>query len=156
MGLTAAFLMIIIATSCKKDNNSGGGPVSATINGTAWSGQSLFSDAEHTSGYVTIYSAALKSGDTSGFTIQVHDSTKVGETDEFLLSAIGYTIATSTGQSFYSSSAYYSHGSLTLTTRDQTGHKIAGTFSGVLYKFSNSSDSIKIENGHFNMTYTED
>lgn len=150
-GLSFAFIFIIIASSCKKDNNGGGSGVSATINGAAW--QSAFAAGEHSGGYLFVTGAYFKGSDSSGFAIYIHDSVKVGQTDHFGLTSVDF-IKTSNNKD-YSSDTQPSHGTLTLSSFDKNGHKASGTFSGVLYDY-NTQDSIKIENGHFNVTYIED
>jgi hypothetical protein len=103
-----------------------------------------------------IFGGYIKSGDSSAFYIGFHDSVKVGEADNFQLSGIEYIRSISGGTKAYSSEMTHSHGSVTLTSYDVNGKRVVGTFNGVLYNEDQSNDSVKIENGHFNLSYTED
>jgi len=158
-GLFATSFLIILASSCKKDNNTaaGAGSINATINGTAW--QSQITEVGHWQSGLLLSSTFTKSGDTTYISIQLHDSTKVGNENDIFsntINTVSYTRATNSSASFYSSNRDLSHGVLTLTTRDLTNRKVTGTFSGVLYNLENDKDSVKIENGQFNATYKED
>jgi len=152
-GLTVTSVLILFAAGCKKDNNGGGAGVSATINGTAFQSQSLWTGGEHSGGLMTVVGGYIKPGDSTGIILEIHDSVKVGQPDNFYLSGLIYTRSTSSGEKDYSSVSP-GHGTLTLTTRDATNRKIAGTFSGVFYN-EQLDDSVKIQNGQFNVTYTE-
>lgn len=151
-GLTAATILIFVTTGCKKDNNSsGGGGISATINGTGWQSQPLYTTAVHSGGTTTLFGGFIKGTDSSVIGIQFHDSLKVNTPDNLYLSDLLYSISNSGNEKLYGAS----HGTVTLTIRDENGKRVAGTFSGVLYTES-QDDSVKIENGHFNVTYIEE
>jgi hypothetical protein len=57
------------------------------------------------------------------------------------------------GYPTYSSAARTGHATLTLTTIDKTNKRLAGNFSGVLYKQAADVDSLVITNGQFNISY---
>ncbi|MBN9386002.1 MAG: hypothetical protein J0H74_34920 [Chitinophagaceae bacterium] len=153
-GLSVASILVFVATGCKKDNNNGGGAgISATINGAAWQSQPIWTSANHSGGTTTVAGGYIKSGDSTAITIAIHDSVHVGEPDKFYLSDLLYIRSNGGSEKIYGSGGP-GHGTLTLTTRDQNAHRIAGTFSGVFYN-GQLDDSVKIDNGQFNLTYKE-
>lgn len=143
-------MLFMIATGCKKDNNNNGGSgISATISGKAW--QSKFAAGLHTGGNTIISGYMISGSDSTAVDLQITDSAAahIGSPDEYGI--VAYAI----NDKYYSGAMYDGgHNITTVTTYDQTSHKIAGTFSGVLYSDSDQ-DSIKVENGHFNVTYIE-
>ena len=145
----AGVFVILIVTGCKKSNDSNTTRISATIGGTAW--QSQYCTGYNTIGWTNLAGYYGKSGDTSYIAIQIHDSVKVNEPDPFYITTVSYTKGD--GTHYVSDDFAGGHGTLTVTSWDQTNHKIAGTFSGVLYNYNDGNDSVKIDNGHFNNTY---
>ena len=54
----------------------------------------------------------------------------------------------------YSVDNYYGgHGSITVTSWDKSAKIMVGKFNGVLYNVDNVQDSLKVENGTFNVSY---
>lgn len=147
--------LFFILTGCKKNNDGGGNGISATVSGTAW--QSQYATGVNYLGSTLLTGAYGKGSDTTMITIDIPDSVKVNEPDDLYLTTVSYTRkSTQTTYSGGFSGAYYSHGTVLVTSWDKNGHKIAGTFSGVLYNDNNNGDdSVKVENGHFNSSYTE-
>jgi len=148
-GFAVATMFMIIAISCKKDNNSSTSGISATIGGKAW--QSKFAAGLHTGGNTIISGYMFSGGDSTAVDLQITDSAAahIGSPDEYGI--VAYAI----GDRYYSGASFDGgHNITTVTTFDQTSHKIAGTFSGVLYDEADQ-DSIKVDNGHFNVTYIE-
>jgi len=151
-GLILTGSLFFIITGCKKNNDGGGSGISATVAGTAW--QSQYAAGVHYLGSTLLTGAYGKGSDTSMITINIPDSIKVNEPDDFYLTTVSYTKKNT--QTTYSggwTAPYQSHGTLLVTSWDTTAHKIIGTFSGVLYNNDYSDDSLKIDNGHFNTSY---
>lgn len=150
----AVVLIILVAAGCKKSNDgSGGSGISATLGGTAW--QSQYAAGVNFSGSTLLTGAYGKGSDTSMISINIPDSVKVNQADSFYLTTVSYIVKST--QKTYSggwTAPYPSHGILLVTSWDKTAHKIAGTFSGVLYNNDFSNDSLKVDNGHFNTSYT--
>lgn len=155
-GLSLAFICIIVASSCKKDNNSGSAGLSATVNGAAWQAQITTAEHPNSDAYVYLIGASFKPNDSTGIEIDINDSVKVGQADNLVDTYLYYYKSTNTSDVVYSSDDPRSHGSITLSAFDKNAHKVAGTFSAVLYNPQSNTDSIKVENGHFNVTYTVD
>jgi hypothetical protein len=152
--LLAGATLFFVVTGCKKSNDgSGGSGVSATVAGTAW--QSQYVTGVNAYGYTLLTGYYGKSGDTSMFGISIEDSVKVNQPDSLYLTSLSYTKSDQTTYSGgYFIANYSSHGIVTVTSWDKNAHKIAGTFTGVLYNGNYSTDSVKVDNGHFNTTYT--
>lgn len=152
--ISSSFLLA--ATSCKKSNNSNSnGSMSASVNGTAWATNypttGLYSSV---AGEFEIAGIQYKSGDSTGFALLFLTPitlNKAISSDTASLD-VGYVDVHSQFQ--YDGGAIAGHSILTITSYDSTGHKIAGTFSGVLYNVSGGNDSLTITNGTFNTTYT--
>ncbi|HEY8968993.1 MAG TPA: hypothetical protein VIM64_07865 [Puia sp.] len=146
--------LFFIVTGCKKSNDGGGGnSISSTVSGTAW--QSQIASGVKMGGYTELTGIYGKSGDTSMIMIEIHDSVKVNEPDDLSITSLSFTRKNT--QTTYSGGffgAYNSHGTVLVTSWDTAAHKIAGTFSGVLYNNDYSDDSLKIDNGHFSTSYT--
>ena len=152
--VSSAFLLA--ATSCKKsNNNSSNGSMSASVNGTAWAtnfpATGLYSTA---GGEFEIAGIQYKSGDSTGFVLLFTTPITLNRaiSSDTANLDVGYVDVHSQLQ--YDGGAIAGHSILTVTSYDSTGHKIAGTFSGVLYNVSGGSDSLTITNGTFNSTYT--
>lgn len=153
--MLAGASLFLIVTGCKKSNDGGGGNgISATVGGTAW--QSQTASGATMGGYTLLTGIYGKSGDTSMIMIELHDSVKVNEPDDLYLTTVSYTLkSTQTTYSAGWDGSYQGHGTLLVTSWDRNAHKVAGTFSGVLYNNNNiGNDSVKVENGHFNTSYT--
>jgi len=141
---------LLFSTSCKKSGGGSSG-ISATINGSGFNpGQTQAVDLQ---GGVTIAGMTVSGKDTTGIAVSFSDTITVNKSQDIFNSnnvIVTYLIK---GVS-YDSWSDHSHGTLTVTTLDKTGKRVAGTFSGVIYNgFSNSLDSVVVTNGTFNTTY---
>jgi hypothetical protein len=158
---STSIFALLTASSCKKsNNNSSGSGMSATISGTAFNSavsQGGFSQSAN-EWFVGGYS--VKSNDTSILEVGIFHFFP-SENPQFV---VGKSFTTDTTSAYVD---YFSNGfngkdydasngngfaTFTVTSLDTTGHKIAGTFSGVLY--ASSSDSVIVTNGNFNSSYT--
>lgn len=151
--IAAAFFM---TTSCKKSNSStSGGSLSATISGSAWTTtvptQTTY---DHVSGVFDIGGGSIKSGDTTtlgviiGTPFPLHTviNSDTGNID--IVYANFHTLAG------YDGGQQAGHSLVTVSSWDSVNHKIAGTFTGVLYNISGGTDSLVVTNGAFNTSYT--
>lgn len=149
-------LAALLTAGCKKSNSNGPGPagINATVGGTAWQSQQAFGAiTTFNSSYITITGYAKTSNDSSWFEVDVPDTAHLNQPDvNYAGASVFYGIGTS---KIYSSDPFfYSHGSLTVTSWDKTAHTITGTFNGVFYNTQTGNDSVIVNNGRFNSTYT--
>lgn len=149
LALSAAFALALSigVTSCKKDKDDGPKPLSATINGTTYD----FSGVTAVAANDEIHIEGDLTKESSYFIVSLPDTLKVNT--EYNFDDANITFSDNTNNVMFVSWSSNSHGTLKLSTYDQAGKKIAGTFSGVLYGWGNASDSAVITNGQFNTTY---
>lgn len=146
--LSVLVLCAATFSACKKDkDNNASGQLSATVGGTAFQPAVVTSLLYSTELMVAGYQ--LKSGDTTTLSLTIPSTATVSSVLTFDDVDVDY----SNSKSDYTSFSSNSHGTVSLTTFDKTGKKIAGKFSGVLYQWGNSSDSVVIKDGQFNTTY---
>ena len=151
---------------CSKNNSSStatDGTMTATVNGATYSAKSYV-----IAGYLSSYGQILIQGDS----IRGNDTTQIQialpyippvntviSTDSLQYAGVAGLTYLSPGKTY---EGYYgfggSHAIITLSTADTVNHRIAGTFSGVLYSLLvngnvDSNDSVVITNGTFNSTY---
>jgi hypothetical protein len=150
-----SFFLVSAISGCKKsnDNSSGPGPsgISATISGTAYQSTSVAALMPSSDSYVFMAGFKIINGDTLGLEIDIPDTVTVNHTDDVSAGGFLYTDF-HTGKN-YAADAFWGHGIVTVTSWDTVGHKIAGTFSGVMQNTSGADDSLVVTNGHFNNTY---
>lgn len=153
--LFSLFLIVVstlfFTTSCKK-SSSGSNGIAATVNGSGFNPSQV--QAVDLQGTITAAGMSISGKDTLGIAVSFADTVSVNKAqDIFNSDNVLVTYKNKTLQ--YDSWSGYSHGTLTVTTLDKTGKKIAGTFSGVIYSSfnGNSSDSVVVTNGSFNTTY---
>jgi hypothetical protein len=152
--ISSAFMLA--ATSCKKSNSSSNsGSMSASVNGTAWatsfSSTGIFSSA---AGEFEIGGVQFKGGDSTIIAVAFFAPVSLNKTisSDTAQVDLGYVDTKTLAQ--YDGGSIAGHSVLTITSYDSTGHKIAGTFSGVVYNISGGTDSILITNGSFSSTFT--
>ena len=153
-----AFCSLLFTTSCKKDNKNpnGTGPFSANLNGVVFqpigSGPNAIQGIDDGS-MIHIAGGQIVGKDTLALQLSIADTAAVNKPAD--LSELGgswldyYSL---TGSTDYSSAYPKGHGTLTITSWDKTNKKIAGTFSGVMYDYNSSTDSVKFS-GQFNTNY---
>jgi hypothetical protein len=151
LGLSTVFASALLVglSSCKKDkDNNTGNQVSATIGTQTFtsSGVTAFS----TSGYIDILAYQPKSQDTSFIEFYLPDTATVNSKYRIEDGIAEYSYF-NFKQTFDYGSSSRSHGTITFTTVDKAGKRIAGNFSGVLYQ--SSTDSVVVKDGKFNTTY---
>lgn len=145
--------------SCSKNNSSSSyqtdGTLTATIKGTAYSAKSYVVAGYLTSlGQLIVLGDSIRSNDTTEIQVSIPYIPAVNSpvhTDSLLYAVLTYVMPGKEYDAYYGLG--YSHGVITLSSADTVNHKVAGTFSGVLYNKDNSNDSISITNGAFNSTY---
>jgi len=155
--LFSLFLIVVsttfFTTSCKKSSGGSSG-ISATINGSGFNpGQTQAVDLQ---GHITAAGISVSGKDTTGIAVEFNDTVSVNKAQDIFASDNVIVTYTAKG-AVYDSWSDHAHGTLTVSTLDKTGKKIAGSFSGVLYNSygnGSTSDSIVVTNGTFNMTYT--
>ena len=163
-----AFALIVIssasllaATSCSKSSSNGGGSsaaVTATIGSSAWVSNypipGIYSLSSHK---FLIAGVQIKGGDSTGFEVSFVSPISLNQaiSSDGLFTDVGYLVAST--QLDYEGNPLFGngngHSAVTITSYDSTGHKIAGTFNGVLYNTGNPNDSVVIANGKFNTTF---
>ncbi|HEV9037827.1 MAG TPA: hypothetical protein VGQ51_14430 [Puia sp.] len=154
--VTLSTLIVLTAgvTSCSK---SGGG---SSVNGvTATVGSTGFSPAISVAFYTEsgamweVGGYTIKSGDTTALVVSIPSPVTVNTKMSTTNSAIGVEYYISGSNKDYLAGPGWGSATLTVTSLDTTGHKIAGNFTGTLYNAMNSNDSIKVTNGQFNTSY---
>src|SRR6187399_3089683 len=89
-GFAVATMFLIIATGCKKDNNSGSGAagIGAAINGKAWQSQTTV--GIHTDSFIDIFGYYVSGGDTTAFQLAISDTSHIGQADPLISNSIDY------------------------------------------------------------------
>ncbi|WP_431216550.1 hypothetical protein ACQ86N_19290 [Puia sp. P3] len=148
LGLSViAISTLFFASSCKK-SNSNSNNLSATISGSGYSAAQV--QAADVYGVIGVVGMSISGKDTTGFAVQFDDTATVGkklDINGLDMTEVSYQSKTASYDSWFPSA----HGTLTLSTYDKTGKRVAGTFSGTLY--SSTGDSVVITNGSFNSSY---
>ncbi|HEY1212854.1 MAG TPA: hypothetical protein VGE93_04395 [Bryobacteraceae bacterium] len=157
LAVAAVITVSLLSTSCKKSSSdSNNAAFSATIKGAAFNPTAT----------VAMYTDFAGSFDIIGYYIKGTDSAAVDVTI-FKPFTVGKPVTT-----YYSGVAYYSSGTnssfdygdyvgnsnsltITVTSLDSVNHKIAGTFSGVIWNTigGRNGDSAIISNGKFNTSF---
>jgi len=146
----ASLTAVSIFSSCKKSNDANNtAGISASLGGKAW--QSTTVDAED-NGFGTLTLIGFRTSDTSVLNIGILDAIKVNQADPLDNSEVWF--GKHDGTTYTGATSFGGHGSLTVTSWDTAGHKIAGVFSGVFYNTANDQDSMVVTGGHFNNSYT--
>lgn len=145
-----ALALSIGVTSCKKDKDDSGASaqLSANVGGTDFKptlvSAMLWQDGVTVSGY------SLKSNDTTYLDVTIPETATANSVLDFDDADVNYY---DDNNKDYASWSSKSHGTVTVTTFDKTSKKIAGTFSGVLYQWGSTTDSVVVKDGKFNTTY---
>ena len=147
---------LFLTTSCKKSNSGGGSSnsISATIGGSGWSTTIPTQAIYATNGQeFEIIGGSYKAGDTTALAVAFTTPFPLNKpiSSEDANVDIGYINAKTLAE--YDGGIQAGHSILTVTSWDSVNHKIAGTFTGVLYNTSGGSDSLVVTNGNFNTTY---
>jgi hypothetical protein len=145
-----SLLVLCAATfsACKKDKDNGAsGQLSATVGGTAFQPAAVTSLLYSTELIVAGYQ--IKSGDTTVLSLSIPASATATSVLDFDDVDVDYY----NSKSDYTSISSKSHGTVSLTAFDKTGKKIAGKFSGVLYQWGSTTDSVIVKDGQFNTSY---
>jgi hypothetical protein len=155
LALSTAFALALSigVTSCKKDKDDSGASAqySANVGGTAFKPNVVvaaeFFDFIMITGY-----EGRSGGDTVILDLSIPDTVTVNSK---------LTFDDNVGLDYYNHKQTFmyenygkAHGTVSFTTVDKVNRKIAGTFSGVLYSRSSSSDSVVVKDGKFNTSYT--
>ncbi|MFL5746230.1 MAG: hypothetical protein ACJ751_16265 [Niastella sp.] len=155
LGLSAAFALTLAigVTSCKKDknNNDGAaGQLSATVGTESYKPSGVTGISFM--GSISITGWRLNAQDSIFLQLQFPDTATVNSklslddvADLFYYNA--------KGNLDYTSWNSRSHGTVTFSTFDKAGKKVAGSFSGVIYQSGSSSDSVVVKDGKFNTAY---
>ncbi len=96
----------------------------------------------------------VKSGDSTAFEVAFGAPVTLNKalTSDGVIVDVGYIVEKT--QTIYDGSPVAGgHSTVTVTSYDSTGHKVGGTFSGVLYNQNNANDSVVVTNGNFSSTY---
>jgi hypothetical protein len=147
----ACLTLFSVVSSCKKSNSSSGsGALSATINSTNFQPTITTAVYEKANGFMVINGLQISGGDSINLQISIADTLKVNEVDSLSASDIYYSDSKS-GNWYEGGGGGYQNGALKIISWDTAGRKIAGIFSGYLYH--TYSDSLKVSNGRFNISY---
>jgi hypothetical protein len=133
---------------CKKSNPGGtSGGMSGSFGGTAF--QPSLVVGLDVGSILDVAGLQIVAGDSIGVLISFADNSAINTPLSFSDAGISYN--DSKGTFDFESDIAPSHGTVTITSLDKTGLKVAGTYSGVIYDSSN--DSVVTMNGQFNTTY---
>jgi hypothetical protein len=156
---TVSIVSLWSLVGCSKHSSSStttDGTMTATVNGGTYNAVSYV-----VAGYLSAYGQLIVQGDS----IRGTDTTEIQVAMPYI-PTVNVPITTDSSQYVGLSykmpgkeyDAYFdltnSHGSITLSGEDTVNHRVAGTFSGVLYNIVNSNDSLVIINGAFSSTYS--
>ena len=150
--------VIFMVSSCSKSGGgSSGNSVSATVNGTAWSNNFPVIAFSTPNGGFSIVGAQYKAGDSTSVDVAfvapfVLNQPISSDTSAFILAYTDIKNGIQTGYAVLTGG--FGNAVYTVNSFDSSGHRISGTFSGVLYNISTFSDSVVITNGKFNTSYT--
>jgi hypothetical protein len=153
--LAISSIVLLAVTSCSKSNNSSSSTgVSATVSGTAWANSYPVAGIYYTAGgEFDIIGAQMKGGDTTGIEVFLTSPITLNSAVNTNASNWDLTYIDEKTLNEYDGAYGNSHALLTVTSYDSTGHKIGGTFTGVLYNISGTGDSIVVTNGKFNTAF---
>jgi hypothetical protein len=148
LALSTAFALALSigVTSCKKDKDDSPKPLTATVNGSGF--DPLYATANALQGEILIEATAK---DSSYITVSFPDTVKVNTT--YKLDDAGLYYYNGKKNAMYTYFTSDAHGTITLSTFDKTNKKVAGKFTGVLYNWDGTKDSVTVTNGQFNTTY---
>jgi hypothetical protein len=94
----------------------------------------------------------MRSGNDSIF-LQLVVAESANVNSELSFNEASLTYSNYRGDFMYIGSRSPSHGNVTFTTWDKTNKKIAGNFSGVIYRYLSTNDSLVVTNGQFRASY---
>lgn len=149
-------IVLLTVTGCSKSNSGGtSSGMSATVSGSAWATNfptvgvfsTLASEFE-------IGGLQFKGGDSTAFALVFLSPVTVNSTISSGTGMLDIGYVDTKTQQEYDGGTTAGHSILTVTSYDSTGHKIAGTFSGVLYNITGGSDSLIVTNGKFSTAFT--
>jgi hypothetical protein len=147
---------LLVAAGCKKSNsgNSGTG-MSATVAGTSWASTfPIVAFYTNTGGVFDIAGGQFKNGDTTEFDLEFASPITLNKAVNSDTSAfIAVYTDTKTQAEYAVLPGSFGHAILTITSYDSTGHKIGGTFNGILYDTATLTDSIAVTNGSFSTSF---
>lgn len=156
--IPAVTALSLLITGCSKSNNNNNSSTSitATVGTSSWS-PNVYNQAIYVkdSGYFDIGAVQYVNKDSSaidlsfGVPVVLNQKLSTANNDQVYME---YDDNGYFGK-IYIAQPGYGSGFLTVTSYDSTNHKIAGTFSGVLYNYANSNDSVVITNGKFDANY---
>ena len=147
---TLSILAAITTVSCSKDTYHNPNNISVKVGDKDLQSTRVNGTASSTEMAIDGFPAGQ--GDTSMIHIVMNNDIKVNEPDAFQHSRIIYTAAN--GKTYSGDNLYNGHGTLTITSWDSTGQRIAGTFSGIFYDVATGSASVAIADGKFNSAYS--
>jgi hypothetical protein len=152
-GLTV--FALLSTTSCKKSSSGSSAGMTATLSGTGsgFVAKSTVGAYSQSSGYIAVAGIMPKTADSVILEVDISDTAKLNTpmpTAQWQSEGIYYYAV----EAFTDYEAWYGsgHGSITVTSWDQTNHKIAGTFTATMLNQA-GSDSIVVTNGTFNTSY---
>lgn len=160
VAITLGAIAIFGTTGCSKssnNNNTGSGTISCTVNGAAFAAQPYQVAAGYLAAYGQMYVVGynIQNRDTGAFQVVVPYFAPANVPISTTVDTSSDLVYLRSGQEYDAYSRFGdSHGVITLTVADTVNHKIAGTFSGVLYNKMNSADSVVVTEGAFNSPYT--
>jgi hypothetical protein len=156
IAVVCSILLAAIITSCKKTNSdSASGSLSASLNGAAFQPVSVQGIQSKSLSYTVLTGLQVQSSDSMFLSVSIPDTMHLNQP----INLAGFTTASviyqnTKGTKRYVAGSGYGHGSITLTSWDSTGHKIAGTFTAFLANYNIGTDSVVVSNGQFNSSYT--
>ena len=150
--------VLLSTTSCKKSSSGSSAGISATLSGSGsgFQAKSTLGAYSQSSGYIAVAGIMPKTNDSLILEVDISDTAKLNtpmSTDNWPTEGIYYYAI----EAYTDYEAYYGvgKGSITVTSWDQTNHKIAGTFTATMLNQSGQGavDSIIVTNGQFNTSY---
>src|SRR6185312_3219962 len=145
--------ILFAVTSCKK-SSTGSAAMSATINGGAWA-SSFPVAGGHTSQGDTyeLGAAQYKNSDSTILAVGFNGPVVLNQAFSSDTTTLDIAYQDIKAQVQYDGVSGHGFSILTVTSLDSVNHKIAGTFSGVLYNDFGGGDSVVVTNGRFSAPY---
>jgi hypothetical protein len=148
---------IVLAAGCNKSasSSSDNGNFSATVGGSSWASNYLFLATYDTgigSGDFDLVGIQLRNGDTTAVTVQFMSPVVLNKAFSSDSSYVQVTYEDNQKTEYDGGIGIGGHSVIMVTSYDSVGHRIAGTFSGVLYDYN--GDSLVMTNGAFKTNFS--
>jgi hypothetical protein len=153
--ISSAFLLAVAGCSKSSNSNSSTG-ITASVAGSAWASNYPVEGTYISAlGQFEVGGVQVKGGDTTAFAILFDAPFSLNKAMNSASANVDVQYVDEKTQLSYDGGSAAGWSIITITSYDSVGHKVGGTFSGVVYDIGLSgNDSLVITNGTFNTSYT--